>query len=103
MKKAPRRAVVPKAAKLVVVDPLFSAECDQDTVAPDESRTTVFNSGTWKAESERRPRGGQHEPISTLGDNEQCRYAQKKLTKKKISEIIKRPIPKRKPYCTRLV
>jgi len=102
VKKAPRRTVVPKAAKLVGVDPVFRAECDQVTVAPDESRTTVFNSGTWKAERDCRPRGGQHEPNSTFGDNEQCRYAQKKPTKKKISETIKRPIPKHKPYCTRL-
>jgi len=91
------------AEKLDDVDPAFIAAWDQVTVAPDVSNTTVFNSGMWKAERELRPGGGQQEPNSTAGDNEQCKYAQKNPKKKKISETIKRPIPKRKPYWTRLV
>ena len=60
-----------KAEILLDVSPDLSAEWLQVTVAPEESRTKVFKSGTWKAESEERPRGGQEEPNSTLGDNEQ--------------------------------
>ena len=103
MKNAPKRTVKPKANKLKKEHPSFKAACDQVTVAPEASRTTVFKRGTWKALSDWRPGGGQQEPNSTFGDNEQCKYAQKKPKKKKISETIKRPIPKRKPYCTRLV
>lgn len=97
VKKTPRETVRPKEKKQDPVNPDFKEEWDQVTVAPEESSTTVFNKGTWKASKEQRPRGGQHDPNSTLGDNEQCRYAQKKLRKKKISETIKRPIPSRNP------
>jgi len=103
VKKTPRATVRPKEKKQVLVTPDFREEWDQVTVAPDERRTTVFSKGTWKADKDCRPRGGQHEPNSTLGESEQCRYAQKKPKKKKISETIKRPIPSRNPNCTRLV
>jgi len=61
------------AEKLEEVDPDFKAAWDQVTVAPEVSKTTVFNSGTWKAERDLRPRGGQLEPNSTFGDKEQCK------------------------------
>ena len=103
VKKTPRDTVRAREKKQVRVQQDFREEWDQVTVAPEESRTTVFNKGTWKAFKDCRPRGGQQEPNSTLGDNEQCRYAQKKPKKKKISETIKRPIPSRNPNWTRLV
>jgi len=103
VKNTPRNTVRPRERKQVRVEQEIREEWDQVTVAPEESRTTVFNKGTWKAFKEFRPRGGQQEPNSTLGDNEQCRYAQKKPKKKKISETIKRPIPSRKPNWTRIV
>jgi len=46
------------------------------------------------------PKGGQVAPISTFGDNLLWKKAQKNLTKKKTSEIIKRAIPHRKPNST---
>jgi len=41
----------------------------QVTLMPDEIRITVFNSGTWNGLNTLIPKGGQVEPISTLGDN----------------------------------
>lgn len=46
MKIAPKRTVKPKAEKQQDVDPAFKAAWDQVTVAPEVSKTTVFNSGT---------------------------------------------------------
>ncbi len=46
------------------------------------------------------PKGGQTAPTSTLGDNLLWKKAQKNLTKKKTSEIIKRAMPQRKPSST---
>ena len=46
------------------------------------------------------PNGGQTDPISTLGDNLLWKNAQKNLKKKKISEIINKAIPQRKPNST---
>jgi len=103
VKKTPSKTVRNKDNKQEPFAPYIKEEWDQVTVAPDVSSTTVFNSGTWKADKDWRPRGGQHEPSSTLGEREQCRYAQKKPKKKKISETIKRHIPSRNPNCTRKV
>ena len=72
-------------------------------MAPEERRTTVFRRGTEKAVSDWIPAGGHADPNSIFGDNAQCRYDQKNPRKKKISETIKRPIPKRRPDCTRNV
>jgi len=96
-KKNPRATVSPRPRKQEPSKPVFKELWDHVTVAPEESKTTVFKRGIWKADKERTPGGGQHEPNSTLGDKEQCRYAQKKPKKKKTSETIKRPIPSRKP------
>lgn len=46
------------------------------------------------------PNGGQIAPISILGDNLLWKKAQKNLTKKNTSEIIKRAMPQRKPSST---
>lgn len=46
VKKTPRETVRPKEIKHVPVAPDFNEECDQVTVAPEVSRTTVFNKGT---------------------------------------------------------
>jgi len=102
-KKIPRATVIPSEMKQEPTEPDFKEEWDQVTVAPEESKTTVFKRGIWKADNERTPGGGQIEPNSTLGDKEQCRYAQKNPMKKKTSETINRPIPSRKPSWTRLV
>lgn len=72
----------------------------QVTLIPDEIRITVFNNGTWNGLNTLIPKGGQVEPISTLGDKLAWKKAQKNLTKKKTSEIIKRAIPHRNPSST---
>ena len=49
------------------------------------------------------PNGGQSIPSSKLGLNLLWKKVQKNLKKKKISDVIKRIIPHRKPLTTRLV
>lgn len=73
--------------------PALRLECEYVTVIPEVSKMKVLRRGRVKALRGRRPRGGQVEPSSTLGESEQCRYAQKKPTKKKSSETMKRHIP----------
>jgi hypothetical protein len=49
------------------------------------------------------PLGGQFIPKSMFGDNLECKKAQKNAKKKKISEVINKIIPQRKPRVTFLV
>lgn len=60
----------------------------------------MFNSGIAKGLIIEIPLGGHWTPISTLGDNDEWKKAQKKLTKKKISDTIKRIKPSLKPFNT---
>ena len=60
----------------------------------------MFNKGTWNGLNTLIPKGGHTAPTSTLGDNLLWKKAQKNLTKKKTSEIIKRAIPQRSPSST---
>ena len=55
----------------------------QVTLIPEEIKITVFNKGTWNGLNTLIPKGGQIDPISTLGDKLLWKNAQKKLTKKK--------------------
>lgn len=73
VKKAPWKSVRTRPKVAEDGDPEDKAAWDQVTVAPEESRTTVFRSGTEKELRGLSPRGGQQEPNSTLGDKEQCR------------------------------
>ena len=54
------------------------------TLIPEEIKITVFNKGTWNGLNTLIPKGGQIDPISTLGDKLLWKNAQKKLTKKKL-------------------
>lgn len=65
------------------------------TVNPDEIKIIVFNRGISKGLNGLIPKGGQSWPISNEGAKEEWKYAQKNDKKKKISEIMKRIMPKR--------
>jgi hypothetical protein len=60
----------------------------------------VFKRGTWKGLKTLIPKGGQIDPTSTAGASLLWKKAQKNLTKKKTSEIIKSIIPHRRPNST---
>ena len=60
----------------------------------------VFNNGTPNGLKGTTPIGGHNPPSSTLGANLAWKYAQKKLKKKKTSEVINNSIPHRNPSST---
>ena len=66
-------------------------------VKPLLNSNAVFNNGMAKGLTIEIPFGGHWTPISILGDKDEWKKAQKKLTKKKISDIIKRIKPSLKP------
>jgi len=72
----------------------------QVTVIPEEIRIIVFIKGISKGLKGLIPKGGQSWPISIDGASEEWKYAQKNEIKKKISEIINRIIPNRRPWYT---
>jgi len=72
-------------------------ECETVTVEAETSKTKVFSSGSDVQSKGKIPAGGQSEPSSTLGESEQCRYAQKKEAKNMTSERIKSTIERRNP------
>lgn len=80
--------------------PDIRAWWDHVTVTPEPSKTNVFKKGTSKALKGIMPIGGQLFPISTEGANLLWKNAQKNLKKKKISEIINKAIPQRRPSST---
>lgn len=63
----------------------------------------VLSKGIWNGLKGIIPIGGQIAPISILGDSLLWKKAQKKDTKKKISETINKIIPQRKPLETKIV
>lgn len=63
----------------------------------------VFIRGISKGSNGLIPRGGHNCPISTLGESEEWKYAQKNEKKNKISEIINKIIPIRIPLWTYIV
>ena len=69
-------------------------------VQAEQSKRKVFKRGRPKGEQVLRPAGGQSLPSSTAGEEEECKYAQKNLKKKKTSEIMNRTMPYRKPDLT---
>lgn len=77
--------------------------CDQVTVAPLESNTVVFNNGTSKGLIAKIPVGGHACPISTAGDKDEWKKAQKKAKKNITSLLINKTIPIRIPRSTFLV
>ncbi len=70
---------------------------------PDLSRIKVFSKGICNGLNGIIPLGGQIIPISTAGLNLLWKNPQKKEIKKKISEIINKIIPHRKPIVTLIV
>jgi hypothetical protein len=69
-------------------------------VIPDDSRISVFSSGTWKGLRGMVPIGGHTPPISKLGASLLWKKVQKKEKKKRTSEAIKSSIPIRRPATT---
>ena len=63
----------------------------------------VFNKGIWKGLNGVILIGGHIAPISIFGDNLLWKKAQKKETKKKISDTINKIIPQRSPFVTNIV
>jgi len=82
------------------VNDVRNRECETVTVEAETSNTKVFSSGKDVQSKGEIPAGGHSEPSSTLGESEQCRYAQKKEAKNMTSERIKRTIERRSPDCT---
>lgn len=72
-------------------------------VTPEVNKIAVFNKGIWKGLKIKIPIGGQTLPSSIAGERLLWKKAQKKLIKKKISEIMNKIIPHRKPNVTGLV
>jgi len=62
----------------------------------------VFKRGTWAALKGTTPIGGQSMPISVEGANLLWKKAQKNEKKNKISEVMNRIIPQRKPEITKV-
>jgi hypothetical protein len=73
------------------------------TVTPDDSKIAVFKRGTWNGLNVIIFNGGQFFPISIVGDRLLWKKAQKNLRKKKISEMINKIIPHRRPIETEFV
>jgi hypothetical protein len=66
-------------------------------VIPDANRIAVFSKGICNGLNGLIPCGGHIRPISMDGDNLLWKKAQKNEMKKKISEIMNKIIPIRKP------
>ena len=75
----------------------------QVTVAPELSKIAVFNNGTENGFRGSTPSGGQQTPISTAGDKLLWKKAQKKDTKKKISDTMNNRNPIFRPFTVALV
>lgn len=97
MKVAPKRIVRNKPREQLEYEPLIREECEKVSVAAEVRRIKVLRRGRPKAESETSPTGGQTDPSSIEGERAPCKYAQKKLVKKKISDKIIRQKPRRRP------
>ena len=67
-------------------------------VAPDNSKIKVLAKGTSQGLKGWIPLGGHIAPSSTVGAKAEWKKAQKKPKKNITSDIIKRNIPKRKPF-----
>lgn len=75
----------------------------QVTVTPDLTRIAVFNRGTLKGLKPSTPWGGQINPKSCEGLNEEWKKVQKNAEKKQTSLIINKIIPIFKPSIIRLL
>ena len=73
------------------------------TDTPDLIKIIVFNKGIWKGLKGIISVGGHIAPISILGAKLLWKKAQKKETKKKISDTINKIIPQRSPLVTKIV
>ena len=86
-----------------VWSPPINAWWAQVTVAPEDTRMIVFKRGTPNGLKGKTPIGGHTLPTSILGESLAWKYAQKKLKKKKTSEVINNIIPQRNPNSTTAV
>lgn len=76
---------------------------DQVIVIPEANKIAVLRRGICIGLNGLIPKGGHIFPISIEGDNLLWKKAQKKDTKKRTSDVIKRIIPQRRPVTTKLV
>jgi hypothetical protein len=97
--------IIVKNNPCVVCEWLFSIKLwwAQVTVTPEDNKIAVFSKGTWNGLKVKIFIGGQFFPSSIVGERLLWKNAQKKLIKKKISEIINKIIPHRNPIDTELV
>lgn len=70
------------------------------TVTPEARRTAVFSRGTSNGFKGVIPEGGQHPPISGVGERLEWKNAQKNPRKKNTSDVINRIIPYRRFFWT---
>lgn len=89
-----------RPCKVLEWSPSIKAWWAHVTLTPEDTRTIVFNKGTWNGLKVKIPKGGHRAPTSVLGAKLEWKKAQKNLRKKKISEIINKAIPPRRPSST---
>lgn len=70
------------------------------TVTPEDKRIAVLRRGIWNGLNGWTLIGGQRVPISMAGERLLWKNAQKNERKKKISEMINKIIPHRRPVVT---
>jgi len=70
------------------------------TVTPDARRTAVLRRGTLNGFNGVIPVGGHAHPSSGVGDSLLWKKAQKNAKKNKISDVINKIIPQRRPFVT---
>lgn len=80
--------------------PFIIVWCDHVMVAPDESRTAVFSSGTSIGFRGLIPVGGHSAPSSGVGTRLTWYRVQKNPRKKNTSDVMNRIIPYRIFFCT---
>lgn len=98
----PKNIVIPKDVIELYLSLDTNAWWHQVMLAPEPNKIEVFNNGTPKGLIIVIPFGGHEHPISTEGDKEEWKKAQKKLKKNKISDTINSIIPIFNPIATLL-
>jgi hypothetical protein len=103
LKYKPNKQVVNKASIIVCLSPTVKEWWAQTVKIPDDSKITVFNNGVSTGFKVLMPSGGQILPIQIDGIREKWAKAQKIEKNSKISEIINKIKPIRKPSCIAVV
>lgn len=102
-KHSPSRTVIPILIQASILFEHIVDICAQVMEAPLESSTTVLSKGTANGSMCLIPAGGQTDPRSVLGLNEEWKKDQKNDMKKNASLIMNNNIPQRSPYSTLIV